>query len=757
MAVRSPASVLALLTVYMVGYAIWLLLGAPAGDRTSVLANLLLVPPFLLATLVVWTVARLPQVTAAPAWRWLGYGFLAWALGGLIYSGYDLLGLPPFPSLADVGYLATLPCFAAGLTALRRERRGTLQTLSFLTDAALVTLILGALGWQTFFQSTLADTAQPVLALWISLAYPVLYLLLCAATVTLALWKPLGLRRRVIALLAAGLLCFLGTNVLYFGAVARGSYVPGTWLDLGWPLAAFLIAWAAYRCGEAATRPQPNWPQLPSEWWKGLLPHYAVVAAFLVYLALHLGAPLDRPQQVLLWLIVGLFALRQLLVLTDNQRLQLHLTHRAEHDPLTGVRNRSDLEVDLQRQIDEARTWNSVVAVLFIDLDRMKEINDTFGHVVGDHLLQALATRLSEALPADALLFRFGGDEFVAVLPRHDAAAAARVAQTLLAAASKAFQIGPEILHVSASLGIALAPGDAEQATAAIKQADGALYRAKQAGRDTWRFASEQLNSLHMPQAQLEVQLRGALERGEFAMYFQPLIDLRSGRVRSFEALMRWNSPVLGPVSPADFIPVAETREMMGGLGHWAMRESIRQMCAWQAALPGVSVAVNVSATQFAYENFVADTRATLAEYGGTPGLLTLEITESAVLADAMQARQKLLELRALGVRVALDDFGTGYSSLGQLRSLPVDVLKIDRVFIQDSNTDSAFIQAMISMGHSLGLEVVAEGIEDAATVAQLQALRCDLGQGFYFARPQPAGQAVAAMAQGSLLALPRC
>ncbi|MBB6018723.1 putative bifunctional diguanylate cyclase/phosphodiesterase [Deinococcus radiopugnans] len=746
MAARSSTHLFALLIAYVIGYALWLLLGASAGAWSSQLANLLLIPPFLLATRVVWTVARLPQVTAARAWRWLGHGLLAWALGGLMYSGYELLGLSPFPSLADLGYLAALPCFAAGLMALRRERRGTLQTLSFLIDVSLATLILGALGWQIFFRATLADTAQPILALWISLAYPVLYLLLCAATVTLALWRPLDLQRRVVSLLAAGLLCFLGTDVLYFQAVARGTYVGGTWLDLGWPLAALLIAWAAYRSGEAATRPQPSWPQLPGEWWKRLLPHYAVLAAFLVYLGLQLGIPLDRPQQVLLWLIMGLFALRQLLVLTDNQRLQRQLTHRAEHDPLTGVRNRSDLEDNLQQQIDQARRWNSVVAVMFMDLDRMKEINDTFGHVVGDLLLQKLATRLSDALPADAVLFRFGGDEFVVVLPGHDAPAAARVAQTLLDAAGKAFQIGPETLHVSASLGVALAPGDATHATAAIEHADGAMYHAKQAGRGTWRFANERLNGLHMPQAQLEVQLRGALERGEFAMHFQPLIELSSGRVRSFEALMRWTSPVLGPVSPADFIAVAETREMMGGLGQWALRESIRQMCAWQAALPGVSVAVNVSATQFAHEHFVAETRAALAEYGGAPGLLTLEVTESAVLVDAAQARQKLLDLRALGVRVALDDFGTGYSSLGQLRSLPVDVLKIDRVFIQDSHTDAAFIQAMISMGHSLGLEVVAEGIEDAATVARLQALHCDLGQGFYFARPQSAGQAVAAM-----------
>ncbi|MDV6375175.1 putative bifunctional diguanylate cyclase/phosphodiesterase [Deinococcus arenicola] len=696
-----------------------------------------------------------PQVVAARTWHWLGYGLLAWGLGGLVYAAYELLGISPFPSLADVGYLATLSCFAAGLIALRRERRGILQTLSFLTDAALVTLIIGDLAWQTSIRDMLANATQTTLGTWISLSYPTLYLLLCAATVTLALWRPLDLRRRVIALLAAGLLCFLGADIIYFGAVTRGVYVPGTWTDLGWPLAAWLIACAAYRSGATAARPRLNLRHLPGEWWKQLLPHYSVLTIFVVYLSTHLRAPLDQPQQVVLWLIVALFVIRQFLVLADNQRLQLRLTHRATHDPLTGVRNRNDLEIDLQQQIDEARTWDSVVAVLFMDLDRMKEVNDTFGHLVGDHLLQALTARLSDILPADAVLSRFGGDEFIVSLPKHDAPAAARMAQTLLAAASKPFQIGPEILQVSASIGVTMTPGDAESARAAIEQADGALYRAKQAGRDTWRFANERLNGLHMPQAQLEVQLRGALDRDELSMHFQPLIDLSSGRVRSFEALMRWTSPVLGSVSPADFIPVAETREMMGGLGHWAMRESIRQMCAWQSELPGVGVAVNVSATQFIHDGFVADTRAMLDDYGGTPELLTLELTESSVLADLGQARQKLLELRALGVRVALDDFGTGYSSLGHLRSLPVDVLKIDRVFIQDGHTDMVFVQAMISLGHSLGLEVVVEGIEDASMVARLQALGCELGQGFYFARPQPAEQAVAAVLCAPLSMLP--
>ena len=737
-----PTVALVGLAVYLIVYALWLL-AAPAEGRAPLAANLAVVPPFMLGLLTVWQTGG----PAARTWRWLGWGLLAWGLGALAYSAYDALQLSPFPSLADLGYLLALPCFAVGLSLLRRERRGTLHTLSFLTDAALVTLVLGDLLWRTSVRDTVAGYPQPSFSLWISLAYPVVDLLLCAVTVTLALWRPLGLQRRVIALLAGGMLCFLGTDALYYDAVARGVYRPGVPIDLGWPLAALLIAWAAYRSAQGR-QPTAALPLRASEGWKRLLPHYAVLGVFGLYLATHLRAPLDGIQEITLWLTVGLFVVRQVLVLTDNQRLQQQLTHRAEHDPLTGVRNRSDLEAGLQRQINEARARGAQVAVLFVDLDRMKEVNDTFGHPVGDRLLQAVAARLAAHLPAGAVISRFGGDEFVAALPGHPAAAAALVAQDLLDAAREPFQIGPEILHVSASIGVALAPGDAECAEAVIEQADAAMYRAKQAGKGTWRFASEQLNGLHMPQAQLEVLLRGALERGEFALHYQPLIALRTGRVSSFEALMRWTSPVLGPVSPADFIPVAETREMMGGLGRWALREAVRQMGAWQATLPGVGVAVNVSATQFAHDGFVAEVRAALADHGAEPRRLTLEVTESSVLGNVRQARHKLLELRALGVRVALDDFGTGYSSLGQLRSLPVDVLKIDRVFIQDGETDAAFIQAMVSLGHSLGLRVVAEGIEDASAVARLLDLGCDLGQGFHFARPLPAAQAVAAMAR---------
>ncbi|GGL93316.1 hypothetical protein GCM10010840_34190 [Deinococcus aerolatus] len=746
MLARPPIRSLPVLAGYLVIYAAWLLLGAPAGSLGSLPANLAIIPPFLLASLMVWRVSRLPRVPAPRTWRLLAYGLLAWGLGALTYAVYDQLGLSPFPSLADLGYLAAMLWLTAGLMSLRRERLGTLHTLSFLTDAALVTLVLSDLLWRLSLKDILSDTSLSRLALWISLAYPALDLLLCAATVTLALWRPLGIKRRVVALLAAAGLGFLVTDVVYIDLVAGGGYAPGNVVDLGWPLAALLMAWAAWRSAQVTSSNMS--PRVSREGWKRLLPHYAVLGVFVVYLMTHLRAPLDDVQLGILWLTVVLFVVRQFLVLTDYQRLQLSLTHRAEHDPLTGVRNRDDLEVRLQLQIDEAHSWNGSVAVLFVDLDRMKEINDTFGHPVGDRLLRAVADRLMAQLPPAAVISRFGGDEFVAVLPTRGAEEIAGVAQALLDTVGRPYQIGPELLHISASIGVSLAPGDAADAASAIEQADMAMYRAKQAGKGTWRFANEQLNSLHMPQARLEVLLRGALGRGEFTLAYQPLIDLGSGRVRSFEALMRWTSPELGPVSPADFIPVAETREMMGGLGRWALHESVREMCAWQAELPGVSVAVNVSATQFAHEDFVDSVRAALHEHGSAPHLLTLELTESAVLADVAQTRQKLQDLGTLGVRVALDDFGTGYSSLGQLRSLPVDVLKIDRVFTQDSETDAAFLRAMISMGHSLGLEVVAEGIENASTLARLQALGCDLGQGYHLARPQPAAQAVAGMVQ---------
>lgn len=723
----------------------WLLAGAPPGGWRPVLANFAYLPIFGLGATLTFQAARHAGTRAAVTWRWLGYGLVFWALAQAGYLVWDtVLHLPTFPTPADAVWLLSMAFFALGLFRLRRERSGWMSALSFLVDAALVTLIVCDLLWSTSVRGVLGSYPGQPLALGVALAYPAIDLLLCALLVVLALWQPRDLARRDLALLAAGLCAFMGADVLYAYQQGQELYRPGTLMDAGWSLGASLMGWAAYghyghhRAGVLRSRAAPK-PRSPLRRWAPLLPHYGVLAAFLAYLIPHTRrSDLDRVEGALLLVIVGLFVLRQFLILTHNQRLQLGLAHRAEHDPLTGVRNRADLEARLQRTIDGAGRG---VAVLFIDLDRMKHVNDTFGHPVGDQVLREVAARLTSLRgPAD-LLARYGGDEFVLVLAQvTDPAEVAATAGRTVGLIAQPVQVGAETVTLTGSVGVALVPEDARNAAQAIERADAAMYRAKQGDRNTWRFFNDGLNEVLAPQVQLEVLLRGALERREFSVHVQPLITLGTGTVEGFEALLRWHSPVLGPVSPATFIPVAEAREMMGGLGRWVLREALRQAGSWRAGpWPHAHVSVNVSATQFGAADFVADVRSALADAGLPPAALVLELTESAVLAEVEQAREKLRELRALGVRVALDDFGMGYSSLGHLRHLPVDVIKIDKVFVREMGEDNAaFVRAIVALGQSLHLRVVAEGIEDRATAEHLARLGCDVGQGYLYAPPLP-------------------
>ncbi|WP_293911861.1 EAL domain-containing protein [Deinococcus sp.] len=752
-----------LLVVYTAGYFGWSALARPGAEVQRLIGDWGLLPAFGLSAALAFRAALQPD--AARIWSWLGAGLMSWGLGYTVFLIYDqVLHTDAFPSLADVGYLGAIPLFGAGLLQLRREKAGRLQTLSLVIDVLLVSAMLGDLIWVTSVRGLLDSYPGQMLRRDVALAYPLGDLLLCAVTLNLALRRSSELARRDTLLLAAGMLAFLATDLAYAYEQGSGTYQIGGLTDSGWALAATFLGWAAYRHqgGQGKARRRRG-EQVRGEQWAPLLPHYAVLIVFAAYvwrslremITTDLG-PLDPVQRTLMIVAVSLFMLRQVLALTENQVLNLRLTHRAEHDPLTGARNRSDLDGLLQRLIDGSVSRNRLLAVLFIDLDRMKQINDTFGHPVGDLVLREVARRLGgELRPADELA-RYGGDEFVVIMPDLESvSAAARMAQVLLDALARPFQIGPETLSLTASIGVALCPSDHGLAAGALAYADTAMYQAKQAGKNTWRFYSPALGRLHAPQTQLEGLLRGALERGEFSLHFQPLRVLATHQTDSFEALLRWTSPVIGPVSPAEFIPVAEAREMMGGIGRWVLRRALDAARRWQGELPGVGVAVNVSATSFGAPDFVPDVRAALAEFGFEPSLLTLEITESAVLGNVAQARATLTELRTLGVRIALDDFGTGYSSLGQLRALPVDILKIDRVFVQEMQQQgAAFVRAIVTLGHSLGLAVVAEGIESADVAEALRVLGCDVGQGYCFARPMAYEAAAAAVAAAAVAAV---
>jgi diguanylate cyclase (GGDEF)-like protein/PAS domain S-box-containing protein len=429
-----------------------------------------------------------------------------------------------------------------------------------------------------------------------------------------------------------------------------------------------------------------------------------------------------------------------------SQAMALQMTHSAHHDFLSGLPNRILLNDRVDQAIASASRHMKKLAVLFLDLDGFKHINDSLGHPTGDKLLQSIAKRLVECVRGSDTVSRQGGDEFVVLLldveEPEDAALAAR---KILQAVAEAHPIDRHDLCVTASIGVSVYPDDGLDAETLIKNADMAMYQAKENGRQSYQFFKPAMNLRAVERQSIEESLRRALERHEFALHYQPKINLRRGEITGAEALIRWTHPVRGPISPARFIPVAEDCGLILPIGDWVLREACTQARTWlDAGLPLATIAVNISAMAFRQESFLESVFATLKETGLEPTCLELELTESVLMKHADSTKSILETLRANGVRVALDDFGTGYSSLSYLTKLPIDALKIDQSFVRQITTtpsETTIVKAVIGMARSLKLQVIAEGVETQEELAFLQAQQCDEAQGYYFSRPLAAPQ----------------
>ncbi len=427
----------------------------------------------------------------------------------------------------------------------------------------------------------------------------------------------------------------------------------------------------------------------------------------------------------------------------ERRLAQQQLDHLAHHDPLTGLPNRTLFRERLTQsllRLDPAQP--SPLAVLFIDLDHFKDVNDTLGHPVGDALLVSVARRLQASMAAGDLLARLGGDEFTCLLIDNGGPSQAEaMARRLLALFQQPFTVGENRLHLSASIGISLAPLDGMDVDVLVRQADAAMYQAKSQGRNRHHFYTREMTAQAHERIQLEGRLRAAIGAGELSLHYQPKIETGSGRLTGAEALLRWHSAELGNVPPGRFIPVAEETGYIEELGAWALHETCSQLAAWDAAglrLPVVSI--NLSVKQLERGNFPALLQACLRQWGVAAQRIEIEITESVVLVME-DAFARLTELQALGVRLALDDFGTGYSSLSYLNRLPVQVLKIDRSFISGigvNRSDESIVQAMVDIARSLDLVSVAEGVETEAQLAFLRRLGCAEVQGYLYGQPMP-------------------
>jgi diguanylate cyclase (GGDEF)-like protein/PAS domain S-box-containing protein len=423
--------------------------------------------------------------------------------------------------------------------------------------------------------------------------------------------------------------------------------------------------------------------------------------------------------------------------------MSMQMTHSAQHDFLTGLPNRMLLNERVSHAIALASRHMKKVVVLFLDLDGFKHINDSLGHPIGDQLLQSIAKRLVNCVRGTDTVSRQGGDEFVVLLSEvaqsEDAAISAR---RMLQAVAEPHSINQHDLHVTASIGVSIYPDDGPDAETLVKNADTAMYQAKENGRQSCRFFKPAMNVRAVERQSIEASLRRALERQEFSLYYQPKINLRTREITGAEALLRWTHPSRGPVPPAQFIPVAEDCGLILPISNWVLREACKQARLWEGAgLPLGTMAVNISAMEFQGENFLEHITSVLADTGLNPKSLELELTESVLMKRAESAISVLQALRAIGVQLAVDDFGTGYSSLSYLSRFPVDALKIDQSFVRQitlSPKKSTIIATIISMGQSLNLRVIAEGVETHEEMAYLLAHKCDEAQGYYFSRPVP-------------------
>jgi len=443
---------------------------------------------------------------------------------------------------------------------------------------------------------------------------------------------------------------------------------------------------------------------------------------------------------------------------TAQREAEEKIRFLVQYDRLTQLPNRSLLIERLETAVERARRHRDLVAVLLLDIDQFKRINDSLGHRAGDELLRQVAGRLGKCLrrtdvvarPDDYVVARLGGDEFILLLEEiRRAEDAARVARRIFDAFRDPFEIDGRELFVTVSIGIAVYPMDGSDSDALLKNADTAMYHAKEQGRNRFQFYSESMNASAFTRLMLENSLRRALEREEFSVHYQPQIDVETGRLVGVEALVRWSHPELGMVSPAEFVPIAEETGLIVSVGEWVMKRACLDTQKWHKTIhPALRLSVNVSGVQFMEENFCDKVFQVLDLSGLPPELLVLEVTESVVMGNVDKTVGNLKRLKSMGLRLAIDDFGTGYSSLAYLKRFPLDYLKIDRSFMRDipNDTDNAAIaRAVVAIARSLGLRVVAEGIETEAQDRFIREIGCQEGQGYLYGRPVP-GEKMAAL-----------
>ncbi len=662
------------------------------------------------------------------AWAAIGFGITLFWLGDLYWNNYLAdLPSPPYPSWADAGWLAYYVPLYVGLMLILHRRVAGLP-LSMWLEGVVGALALASVCATVVFDPLVTATHGDVGTIATNLAYPAADLLLA---VIIAAGFALQRERSSASwlLLGAGVVLFAVGDCAYIVKAATNTYVEGTWIDATWPFAMVLAAMAAWAHDGAPIA-------LEGAGWVGRalsICFGSLVIAVLLIQSLH-GMPL-----VSRLLIDGaVVALIARLIISSHERAQLERTrHEARTDELTGLANRRRFYEETELALAAGP-----VALLLLDLNRFKEINDSLGHNSGDELLCDVAERLSDALPPGGHIARMGGDEFVVLLDsRHTERSALRAAREFREALELPFNLDGFHAPMTASIGVALAPAHATTRAELLRCADVAMYAAKTHDTAIELYKPEEDTGV-ADRLRLVTELSDAIGTDQLILHYQPKIALADGRLEGAEALVRWQHPRLGLLAPDEFVPLAEHHGLMRTLTMDVLDQALRQQLRWRQVGHAIRIAVNLSPSNLLDTRLPEDVTALLSRHATAAEMLELEITEETLMRDVERGLDVLARLSESGIELALDDFGTGYSSLGQLRRLPVRELKIDRSFVMqilDSPDDAAIVRSTIQLGHSLGLRVVAEGVETAEALDLLRGYGCDAAQGFHIGRPMPA------------------
>lgn len=707
----------------------------------------------LAAAVAILVGVRLHRPVPRLPWLLMASAQLFWVAGDLYYSWHDdIAGLDTYPTIGDVLYLLAYPLFAGSLLVLvmHRLRRGDVGGL---LDSATITAGLALLSWVLLARPALAQVDSSWTAVAVTVLYPLGDIILVGGLIRL-LGSP-GNRTASLRLLLVAVGLLVTADVVY-AAMNLHSDSGTDWINALW-LSSY-VAWGAAALHPSMTRVAApstevalgfSWARLTAFSVATLTAPAVLAVESLAHVRLDVWAVVVGSVVMFSLVVIRMYVAIHQIARVNQQRAQLEdeLVHRAAHDALTGLVNRPQVMTLLDGALGRSRRTGGMIGLLFVDLDGFKTVNDTFGHQSGDTVLRVVAERLLQQVRTGDTVARLGGDEFVVLLEPVDAeTSAVVVSDRLIAAVSRPIDLGRSgTAKVGASVGVALSRGEHATAEAFLHEADTAAYRAKTGGRGRTEVYDIALREELAVRADLEDGVRAAIGRDELVLHYQPVVDLRSGEVVSYEALVRWLRPGYGLLSPAEFIAIAESSELICDIDAWVLGRATRDFAALgpdsHGRLP--EVGVNISGRHLSRPRILDDVAVALRRSGLSPRRLMVELTETTLVNDALTLRH-LTVLREGGVSISIDDFGTGYKAISQLGTLPMDSVKIDRRFVDpDSTAAPILLQLMVEAAHAHHLPVVVEGVEHEHQLRTLQALGCEAAQGYLLGRPGPLAEVV--------------